>query len=390
MEPTETTQQQPSWPNHWGEDPFTARGYSPKAERWWEDPVHKQVRMAKSASEWEHLWGTDAKWEDPKEGYSEALSALRAVQYKISQGSEEHIKSLTRALTTGVVPAAPLDLWKERWMREKFVEGLMAGREGTPLGGLASAVLTHWPWAIVWTGQSKQDYQHPLARAVRAGNEALASRLFNEIKPEDWLDWTGSSRDTYFNLRGIWRDRHHWFAQDSSWIKQVVEHDPRLLAPHPMTGLGPLEQAARDNLPEMLRQLLEHGWTPEPEKSFGLTLSHWAINGLSEEKWNSRSATKEPKTAAEIEDSAERCGQTLSVLQEFGYGMHDPVIKATKIDGVRRPVLPKPKTTAAEMLVVMREKEKLRPETLAMLEQANLLASTPKSAPPVAGRRARL
>ena len=392
MDQNEPTSPQIDWPNHWGLDPFKDRNYdsSSKAGHWWNQPTHKKVRMGKDASEWEALWGPDAQWVEPKEGYSEALNALRGVQYKISQDSEEHVRSLTRALSTGLVPPTAPDMWKDLWMRDQFADKLVQSRPDTPMRELADAAISHWPWLFAWTGQANQNYKHPVARAVRAGNKDMAIRLLTEINPEDYIDWPGANKDVYFGLRGIWRDSRHWFVQDSSWVKQIVELDPRMLTPHFATGLGPLEQAARDNLPELLRQLLAYGWKPDPEKSFGLTLSHWVINGLSEEKWNAKSQSKEPKTPEEIEDSAERCGQTLSVLQEFGYGMHDPVLKVEKIPGIRRPILPKPKTTAAQMLVEMCEKQKLRPETLAMLEQANMLASTPKPAPSTAKPRSRL
>lgn len=364
----------------WGPDPLKSDERGDSSSFWWNMPIHKAVRKSTNPEDWEQYWSKDADWSESKDTLSDALIALRAVVFMASQGSSEHIQSLTRCLDEGVIPDRPLDLWKESWMREKYVDALTQNKYSEDSRRLSLAIVERWPWVFAWTSESaigELGYRHPVARAVRAGNHELAAKIMEIIPPHDWIDWQGRGRETYYAMRGIWRDQTHWFNNDISWINALVKIDPRVSKPHFATGLGPLEQAARDNLPELLRQFLAQGWKPDPEVSFGLTLSHWAINGLSEEKWNSKSGQKDPKTPEEIEDNASRCGQTLAVLAEFGYSMHDPVIKAQKVEGVRRPRLPKPKTTATQMLLDMQEKNMLKSETLAMLEQANMLATAP-------------
>lgn len=364
----------------WGEDPIKREDHMDASPFWWNHPVHKAVRKSTQPQDWEQYWSKDANWSEKKDTFSDALMALRAVVYMAAQGSSEHVQSLTRCLNEGVIPEFPLDLWKERWMREKCVETLAQNKFNEDLRALSVAMVKRWPWAFAWASEDAVggvSYRHPVARAVRAGNHELATKMMEIVPPEDWVDWAGTGRETYYGMRGIWRDQTHWFKHDISWVNTLVKIDPRVASPHFATGLGPLEQAARDNLPDLLRQFLVQGWKPDPERSFGLTLSHWAVNGLSEEKWNSTSKQKDPKTPEEIEDNAARCGQTLAVLAEFGYGMHDPVIKAPKVEGIRRPRLPKPNVTAAQMLLDMEAKEMLKPETLAMLEQANMLATSP-------------
>lgn len=378
----------------WGEDPIQEFGHSQQADWWWAHPLHKKVRSATSPEEWESYLTQNPKWNEELRNKndkdpSEALIVLRALQYRINGGSEVHTKSFTQALLDGVLPEQPLDLWKEGWMRAKFAEQLVQSPPGSAIYELAGVAIDKWPWLFAWSAQSAQDYRHPVVRAVRAGNTELAEQLLLKLPAQEWMNVPGGKED-YYSFRGLWRDRKFWFQQDPAWVEKLVSIAPVFGEPHPATGLGPLEQAARDNLPELLRALLKNGWRPNPEKSFGLTLSHWAINGLSEEKWNSRSGKSEPKTPEEIEDSAQRCGQTLAVLAEFGFGLHDPVIKVEKVAGQRRPRLPKPKATATTMLEEMCAKERLKPSTLAILQQSNMLAATPPPASVPRATRSRL
>ena len=374
-----------AWPETWGNDPTSAHYDASGIHResignaWWGKPLHRRIRAATEATEWETIWEQSADWSEN----SDAFLALRAVVTKSSMGSDLHTISLAKSLRENKIPDGMNDVWAEGWMRQKQIGNLCKSRPDTPARELFDAMLLRWPAVFVWTGQQHQDFRHPLATAACSGQIDNALAMMKRIPPADWLSWDGS-----YESRAIWRDKGHWFAQDAAWILSLIAYDPRVTMVDPKTGLGPIEQAARDHLPDIVSALIEKGVHPNPASSFGQKLMHWAVSGMSEQKWNHAAQAYFPKTPQEIEISAVACGRALGILSNIGFSMEDVVDDVPRIPGVRRRRgLPKVGVSATQMLRDRVEKGELKDTTIARIQQAFMISVTPKIATAVAPSR---
>lgn len=362
------------WPQPWGDDPIVSRNRhihgDPRLSK-----AFSAINKAKNAAEWEVHWTPEALWEHG-EDISIALAALDTCLYGATRGVKKQLDSLVNSFERGAFPSRPLAAWRERWMRDKFATFLCESKPDTQERRLADLVLDQWPWVFGWAGQGSQNYFHPIVRAVRSGNYDLAESMMEKIPADHWLDWGNA-----YNLRDAWQEAR-WRQGDVSWFNKITTYDPRILAINPSEGMGPLEMAVKRGSFEIVDQLLTQGMAPDPSQSFGLSLSHWAVHGLSHSKWNARRQEFEPKTSEEIERDAVACGRTLGVLSRHGHGMDVPVVKMKPIPGIRRKGgLPKAPETAAQLLERKRAEEKLSDKTIALVQQAYMIESTPPPAP---------
>lgn len=368
-------------PSRWGADPCSSPGRG--ADLWWYSKDYQSAYKAVVPDKWESLWAADGAWDDPQ---GPATMALRAILYRVYKNDAKAIESLTRALQDGTIPERPMDLWKEAWARNGFIRSLAYSDHGTIENALFEAVLDRWPWAVEWM-QAAPGQQSLPQILVRKGKYGQADRLMDSVPFEHYFPHY-ETREGFYDVCRLWRDRDHWFKQDPSWLMRVAKWAPQILSPHPATGLGPLEQACRDHLPELVGKLLDAGLIPDPEKSFGLNLTHWAVVGLSEFSWDHKSGQWVDKSPEEIEKSALACGKMLAFLIDRGFSAHDPVVKMKPVKGRRRPPrLPKHPETAYTGLAGNWKGKELAAETVARVQSAVLAGSAPP--PPAPSPRAR-
>lgn len=360
-----------AWPSAWGEDPINGTRVRHGDDQRIRNIVAK-LNKCKDASEWEQHWSKDASWEHG-ENVSQALVALDVCLYRASQGSQLHLDSLVQGFEKDLFPDHPIAPWKERWMRDKFVYFLIENNASSSRQRLAELVLDHWPWAFAWAGQGSQDFKHPLNKAIRSGNLAFAEKMMQKIPADHWLHWSNP-----YDMRSIWREAH-WRQGDVSWFNKMASYDPRILHVDRKAGVGPLEMACKEGAFQVVDKLLSQGMLPDPTQSFGQTLAHWAVSGLSHSRWNPTRMDYEPKSSSDIERDAIACGKTLAVLANHGHGMDVPVVKMKAIPGIRRkPGLPKHPETAGQFLERKRD-DQLSPATVALVQQAYMqtLATPP-------------
>lgn len=377
---TENSPARVEWTGSWEE--FPERSYSEKqlSREWWHHPEHKRVREDKGVTALEaalarQQWGEDG----------DSTMALRSAVYKFGDRTprKDYAPIIAKAFSDPKFPLSARDLWGEQWMVGKFLYSAMGDDPGSKQ--LFSTIANHWPDLLVICGRShggEELFKHPLRGLVKQHRIELAAELMDKIPASDWL----STGEDHYERRRLWRERDFWFNDDPTWILAVANHYPHLMSVDPKKGIGPIEQAAKDHLPRILKALIEHGLKADPEKNFGMELIHWACFGVSEKKWvGGGNGGHVSKSRDEIQTNIEGYRKTLETMVELGLDISLPVAKVVTKGMRRAQNMPKPGMTATDYL----NSQGFSQESAIALEQINLMVNTAQ-APKSTRRAARL
>lgn len=359
----------PVWTGQWRPAAWEGLDAPAKLERrqWFANPTHKQVRTDTDDTLLRAHMGA-SQWAADGDG----MMALRAAALRAGEGRADYALALAQALETGSLPIDVLDLWAEDWMLGKWVAGVVDHLRQPEHERLARALIEHWPWVFVQAGRGahgQNQWRHPLLSLLKQERQDLAGTLIERIAPGDWM----SAGEDYYQTRRWWRESRYWLKDDPTWVLRVAQAWPGLLTINADTGMGPLEQAARDHTPRVLEALHGLGLRSDPTRSFGLSLPHWAAFGVSEDRWDAQAGQAYPKTPEQLQKDIAAFGLLLRAMKELGIDV-DAKVESVDTRGLKRARhMPKPKQDVRSYL----QSRKFAPTTHALIDLAIMEAMTP-------------
>ncbi len=325
-----------TWTGQWGKalweiDPEDRHSYEKRQERknWFNQPVYLAIRKATDTSVL-HKILSESDLSDPT---SDSMMACRAAAYCIGNSDPQYIQIFSQLLKTKQLTPSNIDLWAEDWMVKKWLSNIILeskndSQSSELYGELFETILEHTPSLLVHVGRSipeSENWKHPLISIVNLGDLDLLEKVLKKIPITDWFSLNGKQ----FEKRKIWRDKTYWHQDNPELALLVLSHAPRSTDIDFATGVGLLEQAARDHKPNILKALHEAGLAPNPRISFGLNLQHWAAYSIAEVKFDSTTRQDKPMSEEEIDAKIVSFAQTLKALKELGY---DPDEKVCGVD----------------------------------------------------------
>lgn len=360
-------------------------------KQWYYHPVYQATLKAKDPHVWEQFWLDQPKWDEIKDEDGEikeispALLALRSCVYAASKHPNGlHSQSLVKALNEKILPSEPLDIWSSPYFRFQFLKNLIPEKSDQSQA-LLKATVDQWPWLWGFASIYPEEHYYQLAYLLlKNENTEIFEYLQNKLEAEHWIVPT-----SFDHARAIFKDRVHWHQDDPQWIENILAYDPRLGMFDGKSGKDILVQAAIEHKIEIFSKLLDLGFKPQPEKSFGLGPAHWAVNGLSETSWDGQAQRAYPKEPAAIEKQAKALGVMLSRLEQLGFSPDEKVAKVSKSNFRRPSNLVKVGLSAWDALEKRLESQSknIQPSTFALVKQSYLSVAQPEVRPSVGSSR---